>query len=120
MTTVGIDASLEHETLRTVSRRLIPFLFVLYVVSFLDRVNVGFDALEMNRDLNLSPVVYGWNRPREFDREPERIRGAYAIGLLNDASGNFHTGLLLLACVPLVGMALALRLRHASILRDAI
>jgi MFS transporter, ACS family, tartrate transporter len=43
-----------------VSRRLIPFLFVCYVISFLDRVNVGFAALEMNRDLGLSPAVYGF------------------------------------------------------------
>ena len=42
------------------SRRLIPFLFVLYVVSFLDRVNVGFAALEMNRDLGFSTAVYGF------------------------------------------------------------
>src|ERR1700674_1565376 len=53
-------AALERATLRAVSRRLIPFLFVLYVVSFLDRVNVGFAALEMNRDLGLSPAVYGF------------------------------------------------------------
>jgi ACS family tartrate transporter-like MFS transporter len=43
-----------------VSRRLIPFLFVLYVVCFLDRVNVGFASLQMNRDLGLSPAVYGF------------------------------------------------------------
>ena len=54
------EAALERTTLRAVSRRLIPFLFVLYVVSFLDRVNVGFAALEMNRDLGLSPAVYGF------------------------------------------------------------
>ena len=52
--------TLEHMTLRVVSRRLIPFLFALYVVSFLDRVNVGFAALQMNRDLSLSPAVYGF------------------------------------------------------------
>src|SRR5215475_9868152 len=52
--------TLERATIRTVSRRLIPFLFILYVVSFLDRVNVGFAALEMNRDLGLSPAVYGF------------------------------------------------------------
>ncbi len=40
-------------------RRLIPFLFLLYVVAYLDRVNVGFAALEMNRDLGFSAVVYG-------------------------------------------------------------
>src|SRR5215469_1469644 len=50
---------LEHGTVRAVSGRLIPFLFILYVVSFLDRVNVGFAALQMNRDLGLSPVLYG-------------------------------------------------------------
>jgi hypothetical protein len=44
--------------------------------------------------------------------------GPYAIGLLNNASGNFRSGLLLLACVPLVGMALALKLRHAAVLKD--
>jgi ACS family tartrate transporter-like MFS transporter len=53
-------SDIERQTLRAVTRRLIPFLFVLYVVSFLDRVNVGFAALEMNRDLGLSPTVYGF------------------------------------------------------------
>ena len=43
-----------------VSRRLIPFLFLLYILNFLDRVNVGFAALEMNRDLGFSPAVYGF------------------------------------------------------------
>ena len=42
-----------------VSRRLIPFLLLLYILNFLDRVNVGFAALEMNRDLNFGPAVYG-------------------------------------------------------------
>jgi len=61
LTTATTAAStLERTTLRIVSRRLIPFLFILYVVSFLDRVNVGFAALEMNRDLGLSPAVYGF------------------------------------------------------------
>ncbi|MBI2685583.1 MAG: MFS transporter [Acidobacteria bacterium] len=57
---VNHESTLEHSTLRAVSRRLIPFLFVLYVVSFLDRVNVGFAALQMNHDLGLSPAVYGF------------------------------------------------------------
>lgn len=35
-------------TLRKVTLRLIPFLFVLYIVAWLDRVNVGFAALQMN------------------------------------------------------------------------
>ena len=55
-----LGSPLARATLRAVSRRLIPFLFLLYVVSFLDRVNVGFAALEMNSDLGLSPAVYGF------------------------------------------------------------
>jgi ACS family tartrate transporter-like MFS transporter len=35
-------------------------LFVLYIVCFLDRVNIGFAALQMNEDLGLSPAVYGF------------------------------------------------------------
>jgi sugar phosphate permease len=39
-------------------RRLLPFLFLLYVVSYLDRVNVGFAALQMNAAIGLSDVAY--------------------------------------------------------------
>jgi ACS family tartrate transporter-like MFS transporter len=42
-----------------VRRRLIPFLAVLYFVAYLDRVNVGFAALQMNAALHLSPLEYG-------------------------------------------------------------
>lgn len=45
--------------LRKVRLRIIPFLFLLYVVAYLDRVNVGFAALDMNRDLGFSAAVYG-------------------------------------------------------------
>jgi MFS transporter, ACS family, tartrate transporter len=41
-------------------RRLIPFIFICYVVSYLDRINVGFAALTMNRDLGLTPTQFGW------------------------------------------------------------
>lgn len=42
-----------------ISWRLIPYIFVLYILAYLDRVNVGFAALEMKHDLNLSATVYG-------------------------------------------------------------
>lgn len=42
-----------------VTRRLLPFLFLLYVVCFIDRTNVSFAALQMNRDIGLSDAVYG-------------------------------------------------------------
>lgn len=41
-------------------RRLLPFLFLLYVVSYLDRVNVGFAALQMNAAIGLSDVAYSF------------------------------------------------------------
>jgi MFS transporter, ACS family, tartrate transporter len=40
-------------------RKLIPFLFVLYLVAYLDRINVGFASLQMNRELGLSESVFG-------------------------------------------------------------
>jgi sugar phosphate permease len=40
-------------------RRLVPLLTLVYVIAWLDRVNIGFAALQMNRDLGFSPVVYG-------------------------------------------------------------
>jgi ACS family tartrate transporter-like MFS transporter len=51
--------TVEHTTLRKVTRRLIPFLLLLYIIAWLDRVNVGFAALQMNQELGLSPAVYG-------------------------------------------------------------
>ena len=56
----GTAAAVERATLAKVKRRLLPFLFLLYVVCFLDRVNVGFAALQMNHDLGLSPAAYGF------------------------------------------------------------
>jgi ACS family tartrate transporter-like MFS transporter len=43
-----------------IARRTVPLLAVLYIVSFLDRVNIGFAALTMNRELGISATVYGW------------------------------------------------------------
>ncbi len=40
--------------------RLIPFLGLLYIVNYLDRVNAGFAALTMNADLGFSPAVFGF------------------------------------------------------------
>ncbi len=42
-----------------VTWRLLPFLLLLYIISWLDRVNVGFAKLQMNADLGLSDTVYG-------------------------------------------------------------
>ena len=45
---------------RKVSRRVIPLMMVLYLFAFLDRVNIGFAALTMNKDLGFTPYIYGW------------------------------------------------------------
>ena len=49
---------IERETMRRVTLRLIPFVFVLYIFNFLDRSNVGLAALQMNRDLGLSAAAF--------------------------------------------------------------
>ena len=41
------------------ARRLLPFLFILYVIAFLDRMNVGAAALQMPHDLGFSEGVVG-------------------------------------------------------------
>jgi ACS family tartrate transporter-like MFS transporter len=55
----GIREGAERAVFRKAAWRLIPFLGLLYFVSFLDRVNVGFAALTMNQDLGLSASAYG-------------------------------------------------------------
>jgi len=51
--------SLEKRTVSKVFWRLMPFLGFLYIVAFLDRVNVGYAALMMNKDLGFSNAIYG-------------------------------------------------------------
>ena len=57
--TAGAD-SLGRATILKVTRRLLPFLLLLYVVAYIDRVNIGFAALQMNEDLGLSASMYGF------------------------------------------------------------
>ncbi|TXN03838.1 MFS transporter [Methylobacterium sp. WL64] len=51
---------IETRTMRRVYWRLIPFLFLLLIVNYLDRVNIGFAALRMNADLGLSASAFGF------------------------------------------------------------
>src|ERR1700688_2084632 len=59
MSAVTILPDVAERATRRIARRLLPFLFVLYVIAFLDRVNVGYAGLEMSRDLNFSDRVFG-------------------------------------------------------------
>ena len=56
----GATTELGRATLAKVSWRLLPFVLLLYVVAWLDRVNIGFAALQMNKDLGFSDAVYGF------------------------------------------------------------
>lgn len=55
----ALSSQIEGAAYRKVSRRLIPFLVLCYVLSYLDRVNVGFARLQMLTDLNFSNTVFG-------------------------------------------------------------
>src|ERR1700754_3325 len=52
-------SELESRVSRKLMLRIIPFVMLLYFVSFLDRVNVGFAALSMNKAIGLSPTAFG-------------------------------------------------------------
>ena len=54
------EQTVEARTIRKVALRIVPFLMICYFVSFVDRVNLGFAALDMVRDLRLSPTVFGF------------------------------------------------------------
>lgn len=56
---VMVMSSFESRTIRKLQIRLIPFLFLLYVIAFVDRINIGFAALTMNQELGLSRQQYG-------------------------------------------------------------
>lgn len=65
MATPQVNASLPQadfgqKTLRKISVRLIPLLGICYGINYMDRVNVGFAALQMNKDLHFTAPVYGF------------------------------------------------------------
>src|ERR1700754_2817498 len=53
-------SEIETRTLRKITWRIVPFIMLLYFVAFIDRVNIGFASLTMNKDIGLSPTVYGF------------------------------------------------------------
>ena len=60
---VTAAAQIEVDTDRTiakVTRRLVPFLIICFFAAYLDRVNIGFAALTMDKELGFSPQTFGW------------------------------------------------------------
>ncbi len=56
---VSTASDLERVVIRKLTYRLFPFMIILTMVNFLDRVNIGYAALTMNRDLGIGPSVFG-------------------------------------------------------------
>ena len=54
------EADLERNVVTRVTWRLLPFLFLLYLIASIDRSNVAFAALQMNHDFGFSASVYGF------------------------------------------------------------
>ncbi len=54
-----MDTDIENRALGKIKRRLIPFCMLLFILNYIDRVNIGFAALQMNKDLGFGPTVYG-------------------------------------------------------------
>ncbi len=55
----ALRPELAERTRRHVTRRLMPFLFVLYIIAYIDRINISFAGLEMTGDLGFSDAVFG-------------------------------------------------------------
>ncbi|WJR80903.1 MFS transporter [Bradyrhizobium sp. NP1] len=55
-----MDKTLERQTVSKIGWRLLPIIILMYFLSYLDRVNVSFAALTMNKDLAFTATIYGW------------------------------------------------------------
>ncbi len=55
-----MSSEIESRVLRKISFRIVPFVMLLYFIAFIDRVNISFAALTMNKDLGFSPTVFGF------------------------------------------------------------
>ena len=55
-----MERTLEQRTIAKVSWRLLPLIVVIYFVAYMDRTNVSFASLSMNKDLGFSSYIYGW------------------------------------------------------------
>ena len=57
--TPALPSKIETETMRRITWRIIPFFMVCYFIAYVDRVNAGFAALQMNKDLGLTQAAFG-------------------------------------------------------------
>lgn len=52
-------SALEEQTVKRVTKRIIPFLVILFIMAFLDRTNIGFAALHMNEAIGITQTIFG-------------------------------------------------------------
>src|SRR5207248_11554775 len=64
-----VMTSIERQTMKKVYLRILPFCLVLDFICYLDRVNIGFAALTMNKDLGLSSYIFGLGAGAFFCRQ---------------------------------------------------
>ncbi len=55
-----METDLQKRTMRRVALRIVPFIMLLYFIAFIDRVNIGFASLTMNKDLGFTASVFGF------------------------------------------------------------
>jgi ACS family tartrate transporter-like MFS transporter len=55
-----MSQSVEQRTLRRMTWRIVPYIMLLYFIAFIDRVNIGFASLTMNKEIGLSASAYGF------------------------------------------------------------
>lgn len=56
---INATVSFEKKTIRKVTRRIVPFTILLYIIAFIDRANLGYAALDMNEALGLTSQMFG-------------------------------------------------------------
>lgn len=55
-----MTSEIEARTLRRITWRIAPFIMLLYFIAYIDRVNIGFASLTMNKDLGFKPGIFGF------------------------------------------------------------
>ena len=58
-TVIACPKPVEASIISKLRRRILPILFVLYIVAYLDRINIGFAAFTMNKELGFTSTQFG-------------------------------------------------------------
>jgi hypothetical protein len=103
--------SMETATIRKLRVRLLPFLSVLFALAFIDRINLGFAALTMNRELAGIALVTSVANLGGF-------AGPYTMGLIHQETGSFYYGLTCAGVSFVLSASLALVLPRRAISAD--